>query len=146
AQFSFAKMRVDTTQAGIYSLKPQTKQILKDLKQNVRIVSLYTNVKPPADASKAKDFVDYSTPVADLLEEYKRYGGGKVEVEAIDPTQNPAKVDDLIANVTERYGGEVKAYRDFIDSYAGKTADHMKKRLTEEVKFGSTVPQDDLEA
>src|SRR6188474_3170950 len=56
AQFTWAKARVDTTQAGIYSLKPQTKQILKDLRQNVRIVSLYTNVKPPADASKAKDF------------------------------------------------------------------------------------------
>lgn len=148
AQFSWAKARMDTTQAGVYSLKPQTKQILKDLRQNVRIVSLYTNVKPPADAAKAKDFVDYSTPVADLLEEYKRYGGGKVEVEVIDPTQNPAKVDDLIANVTERYGGEVKAYRDFLDGYtgAGKTEEQLKKILTDEVKAASALSEADLQA
>src|SRR5882757_4311452 len=33
---------VDTTEAGMYSLKPQTKVVLKDLKESVKIVSLYT--------------------------------------------------------------------------------------------------------
>src|SRR5215212_718056 len=73
AQQSWAKGRVDTTQLGLYSLKPQTKQILHDLKQNVRIVSLYKVVKPPP--GKEKEYVDLATPVADLLQEYKRYGG-----------------------------------------------------------------------
>jgi hypothetical protein len=136
------------TQAGISSLNTQTKQILKDLKQNIKIVSLYTNVNPPADTAKAKDFVDYAQPVADLLDEYKRYGGGKIEVEVIDPTENPGKVDDLIANVTERYGGEVKAYRDFLDGYtgAGKTEEQIKKMLTDEVEKASAISKEDLGA
>src|SRR5688500_1690978 len=48
AQQSWAKLHVDTTKAGLYSLKPQTKAILRDLKQDVRIVSLYTQTKPRA--------------------------------------------------------------------------------------------------
>src|SRR5690242_10823883 len=39
--------RVDTTSQRIYSLKPQTLNVLKDLKGKVRIVSLYsTQTKP----------------------------------------------------------------------------------------------------
>ena len=145
AQVSKFKARLDTTHSGLYSLKPQTKAILKDLKQNVRIVSLYTQTKPPA--GQEKDFIDYATPVADLLEEYKDNSNGKITVEVIDPTKNPTKVDDLIAQVTETYGGEVKQYRDFLDSYtaANKTGDQIKKLLTDEVKQASTLKDTDLE-
>src|SRR5687767_6733723 len=46
AQQSWAKFNVDTTQAGLYSLKPQTKEVLKNLNQKVKIVSLYAQTKP----------------------------------------------------------------------------------------------------
>jgi hypothetical protein len=143
AQTSTFKARIDTTRAGLYSLKPQTKQILRDLKQNVRIVSLYTRNKQAG----AKDADDLATPVADLLDEYKRNSGGKIDVEIIDPVENPSKVDDLIASVTERYGGEVKQYRDFIDGYAGKdkTEDQVRKMLAEEVREASAIPEADVE-
>src|SRR4051812_3813518 len=73
AQQSRAKVTIDTTKAGLYSLKPQTKGILKDLPQKVKIVSLYTVTKPPK--GKEKEHLDLATPVADLLEEYQRYSG-----------------------------------------------------------------------
>lgn len=146
AQTSRFKTRVDTTRAGLYSLKPQTRTILKDLKENIRIVSLYTKNKP-IGRDKDRDAEDLATPVADLLDEYKRNSGGKIDVEVIDPVENPSKVDDLIANVTDRYGGEVKQYRDFIDGFGGKdkTEDQIKKQLTEEVKAATELADADLE-
>ena len=133
AQQSWAKLHVDTTKAGLYSLKPQTKAILRDLKQDVRIVSLYTQTKPRA--GREREHVDYATPVADLLEEYERYGGGHVTTEVIDPTQNTGKIDALIAEVTERYGGEVKQYRDFIDGFTQRNEAFQKLLAAETAKI-----------
>src|SRR3954465_7006257 len=130
AQQSWAKLNVDTTKAGLYSLKPQTKAVLGDLKQDVTIVSLYTVTKPRP--GEEKEFVDRATPVADLLEEYQRYGKGKIHVEVIDPNATPAKVDALIEDVTQRYGGEVKQYRDFIDAFEANQGGGLKKLLTDE--------------
>jgi hypothetical protein len=124
AQQSWAKLHVDTTQAGLYSLKPQTKAILRDLKQDVRIVSLYTQTKPRP--GQEREHTDFATPVADLLGEYERYGGGRVTTEVIDPTQNPAKVDALIEDVATRYGGEIKQYRDFLDGFTPRNEAFQK--------------------
>ena len=115
AQQSWAKLHVDTTEAGLYSLKPQTKAVLKDLKKDVRIVSLYTRIDPPA--GKEKEHVDYATPVADLLGEYERYGGGRVTTEVIDPAKDPGKVEALVEDVTKRYAGEVAQYAGFTDGF-----------------------------
>lgn len=116
-----AHARLDTTKAKVYSLKPQTVKILRDLDQPVRIVSLYT--KPDqVQATPGQDDQDYAGTVADLLSEYKS-NSGKVSVEVIDPLKQPSKVDDLIAEVTEKYGGEVKKYKDFL----GKWPDQYKQ-------------------
>jgi hypothetical protein len=130
AQLPSLKARIDTTEGGLYSLKPQTKGILKDLKENVRVVSLYAQTDPVP--GKESDYYDYATPVADLLEEYERHGGGKIDVEVIDPTKDPRKIDDLITHVTERYGGEVKQYRDFVAGY-DKSEEEIKKLANAEI-------------
>ena len=85
------RKRFDTTAGKEYSLKPQTINIIKDLKQPVKLVSLYTH---PQNASAAS--TDYAGAVADLLDEYKR-SGRNIDVETIDPVTSPTKVDDLIA-------------------------------------------------
>jgi hypothetical protein len=105
--------RFDTTVNKEYSLKPQTINIIKDLKAPVKLVSLYTR----PDGSTDRDITqrERADTVADLLGEYKS-SGRNIEVETIDPTHNPTKVDDLIADVTSKYGGEVKKYRDFCES------------------------------
>ena len=141
AQQPTLKARIDTTQSGLYSLKPQTKGILKDLKEKVRIVSLYTQTKPLP--GQEKEFVDYATPVADLLEEYQRHSGGNIEVEVIDPTKNPGKVDALIADVTERYGGEVKQYKDFLAGY-DKTEGELERLAGEETKAVAAMDAEQL--
>ena len=105
-----ADRRFDMTAGKEYSLKPQTINIIKDLKSPVKLVSLYTH---PENAST--ETTDYAGAVADLLDEYKA-SGRNIDVETIDPVKNPTKVDDLIADVTSKYGGEVKKYRDFCDN------------------------------
>ncbi len=102
--------RFDTTQNKEYSLKPQTINIIKDLNQPVKLVSLYSHAQTNSESD-----TDYAGAVADLLDEYKR-SGRNIDVETIDPVTSPTKVDDLIAEVTNKYGGEVKKYRDFCDS------------------------------
>src|SRR5688572_6677231 len=93
--------RIDTTAAGAYSLKPQTTNILHDLKGKTKIVSLYT--KEIIEGGKSVPS-PYAGPVIDLLDEYRRKGKN-IEVDTIDPVQNPTKVDALIAEVTNKYGG-----------------------------------------
>src|SRR5690242_15119262 len=57
---------IDTTANGVYSLKPQTLNIIHNLKSPVRIVSLYTRPTGVA-VQQTKTEVDYGQVVADLL-------------------------------------------------------------------------------
>ena len=121
--------RIDTTINQEYSLKPQTVNIIKGLTEPVKIVSLYTHPQ-----NQAQGATDYGAAVADLLDEYKQ-AGKNVDVEVIDPVANPSKVDDLIATVMSKYGGEVKKYRDFVQGAPTyfdpirKFADDQKPKL-----------------
>jgi hypothetical protein len=121
--------RIDTTINQEYSLKPQTVNIVKGLTEPVKIVSLYTHPQ-----NQTQGTTDYGAAVADLLDEYKQ-AGKNVDIEVIDPVANPSKVDDLIATVTTKYGGEVKKYRDFVQSAPTyfdpirKFADEQKPKL-----------------
>lgn len=103
--------RFDTTANAEYSLKPQTLNIIHDLKQPIRLVSLYAK----SDAKQQQGTTDYAGVVSDLLDEY-RQNSSNITTEVIDPVDEPAKVNDLVAYVTTHYGGEVKQYRDFVDN------------------------------
>src|SRR5678815_2029321 len=79
--------RIDTTASGAYSLKPQTKNILNDIKTKIRIVSLYRDeVRDETDPRRMKRS-PYVDPVRDLLDEYRR-NSSKIDVENIDPVRN----------------------------------------------------------
>lgn len=105
-----ADHRFDTTAGGEYSLKPQTLNIVHDLKEPITIVSLYTHPEHPAAGS-----TDYARRVSDLLDEYG-HASSKITVETIDPVTDPGKVNTLIKTVTLKYGGEVRKYKEFVDS------------------------------
>jgi hypothetical protein len=102
--------RFDTTSNSQYSLKPQTLNIIRDLKQPIRLVSLYAKT----DAKQQQGVTDYAGAVADLLDEYHQ-NSNNIQTEVIDPVDEPGKVNDLVAYVSNKYGGEVKQYRDFVD-------------------------------
>lgn len=152
-----ARKRVDTTRSGQYSLKPQTKEIVKELKQPIRLISLYS--APTADDYKARSGTESDADrrvreqaaeekqwryeaVNDMVQEYAR-ASDKIKAEAIDPLADPAKVDMLVAQLTETYGGEVKKYRDFIDTYREKTFPEIKNLAAQEAAAVAkvTVPE-----
>ncbi|MCY2955314.1 MAG: Gldg family protein [Planctomycetota bacterium] len=126
--------RVDTTSAGLYSLKPQTVNIIKNNKSDIKIISLYTRTKPNVSYSSEEmgQLPDFAQPVADLLDEYKRKGS-KIDVEVVDPLEQPTKVDQLIREVTEKYGGEVQKYKAVCEEYP-KTYEQIAKMAGEEAK------------
>src|SRR2546423_6348704 len=85
--------RVDTTAAGMYSLKPQTVNVIKDNSKKIKLVGLYPDLKPnPGEEAKVQD---YYQPVADLLDEYARKGKN-IDSEMIDWSKERSKVDQLI--------------------------------------------------
>jgi len=130
--------RVDTTRAGMYSLKPQTVNIIKGNTQPIKIVSLYTPKKEGTPGveeetdSRSEASADQVQAVSDLLEEYRRKGN-KIEVEVIDPTVQQTKVDQLIDEVIRNSGAEVKKYKAVVDEYP-KVYDQIAQIATEQSK------------
>lgn len=142
-----AHRRIDTTRGGLYSLKPQTLNIIKDLKSPVKLISLYTTVAaegvdPTTQANAKEQAQQRAQLVDDLLNEYKRHSS-KIDVEVIDPVKNPSKIDDLITTLTNKYGGEVKKYRQFLDSYP-QTYDKIDKDTKAEIVKLAALPTNQL--
>lgn len=112
--------RIDTTLGGVYTLKPQTKAVVADLKQDVKLVSLYPNPVTVGKEGKALQDAEndrrYAGAVSDLLQEYAKTSP-RISVEYIDPERESTKLDKLIDDVTTKYGEELKPYRAFFEEY-----------------------------
>ncbi|MEO6437185.1 MAG: Gldg family protein [Tepidisphaeraceae bacterium] len=128
--------RIDTTASGAYSLKPQTVNLIRDLKGKTKLVSLYA-----AKDARQKDN-PYAEPVADLLEEYRRKGSN-IEVQTIDPVTDPRKVDDLIGEAIAKYGGAVESYKKFVTDY-DKTYEQIHKLFATEAAAVAKLAADKL--
>jgi hypothetical protein len=145
--------RIDTTAAGAYSLKPQTRNIISDLKDKVTLVSLYTRTKPPeqdnntttASDQNAPAAIDQAQVVADLLDEYRR-DGKSIDVEIIDPNTEKDKLGKLHDELVVKYGKQIQGYKDFLvqwDADEKKLADIL---TAEDAKMGEITgnqPVDD---
>lgn len=128
--------RIDMTSSGLYSLKPQTVNIIRELDQPIEIVSLYSTDVPQGELVRRtttqeqrrdwqQEVSQEAERVRDLLEEYAGKGRN-ITVQAIDPVRQESMVNELIQRVAERYGGEVERYRAYIESY-----EQLVGRITE---------------
>jgi len=81
--------RHDSTQASRYSLKSQTKQVLKNLDQEVRVYTFFT-----ANAAMFQDF-PFVSLAKDTLEEYKA-NSSKFEVHYLDVMRDIKKIRGLL--------------------------------------------------
>jgi hypothetical protein len=139
--------RFDTTAAGLYSLKPQTLHVLKENKQKITIISLYTTAKQTqggvnetADEANGVSPIDKPAAVSDLLDEY-RNASSNISIEVIDPQKNPGKRDDLIKDVMKNYGGEVDKYKGFTSSLQGRYDEIIKLCGEESDRVAATLNQ-----
>ena len=80
--FSLLPIRMDATDARVYSISPVTKETLHKLKDIVTIKGYFTRDVPGY-------LVTVREQVQDMLREYKNYGGGNVRVNFIDPGGKP---------------------------------------------------------
>ena len=131
--------RIDTTTAGLYSLKPQTVNLIRDLKEPVKLVSLYMRPERQQGGAAA---VDYAQMVADLLEEYEQKGRN-ISVDVIDPTQDPAKEEALYNEFISKYGQELTQYRAFLDQFNAEY-EQLRKLLADEAVAVQDMQADQL--
>ncbi len=133
--------RLDTTMAGLGNLKPQTLTVIQNNKSPIKIVCLYA--PPEYDSETPVDErLDYRQPVIDLLEEYQSKGKN-ITIEIIDPKLQETKKDQLIDEVTNKYGGEIDKYKEIIKVYPG-VYDEISKLATAEVAIVKGLPFDQV--
>lgn len=131
--------RFDTTAASVYSLKPQTINLIRDLDQPIKLVSLYVRPDRPAGGSQS---VDYAQVVTDLLKEYEQKGK-KITIDVIDPTQDAAKEEALYNEIIAKYGQELTQYKAFLDAFDGEF-EQLHKMLADEAVAVQDIQSDQL--
>jgi hypothetical protein len=129
----------DTTVGGSESLRPQTVSVVSNLKQKFHIVALYPKLQPNATEKQAQD--DYQ-PVVDLLNEYSSKTPN-ITTEVIDPDTDRDKVNKLIADVTNKYGGEVKDYKAILDDLSPQI-DAVNLFCTDQTPKYQSLPGDQI--
>jgi len=122
------KKPFDLTIGHTQSLKPQTVNVLHANHQPIKLVSLYARLKP----NSGEQSQDFYTPVVDLLDRYHD-AAGNIQVEVIDPVAEPGKLDAWLGEITRKYGGNIKAYRDVLTEFPKTLAD-IRKLADDEIK------------
>jgi ABC-type uncharacterized transport system involved in gliding motility auxiliary subunit len=89
---SFIPLRFDLSKGGIYSLSEATKKILKKADKKITIKLFASSNSPTRLLPLKRDVID-------LLKEYERVGGGKVQVKIYDPAK-----DDKAKEETQKEG------------------------------------------
>ena len=134
--------RKDTTAAHTHSLSDPTIDLIQNLPSKVKLVSLYTKVKRVDDTGKSEaggpDSAVRYREVSDLLEEYQRKGKN-ISIEVIDPYAEPAKVQQLFDEVSNKYGNNVNVYRDTLADFS-KTVDEITRLVDQETVAIKNVP------
>src|SRR5256714_12775497 len=79
--FGTFKQRIDLTHEKLYTLSDGTKKILKGLDGKIEIWFYFSQGEKEMDTG----LKSYAQHVEDLLAEYKKAGGGKVQVKKLNP-------------------------------------------------------------
>ena len=77
----FKSSRLDLTDEKLYTLSEGTKNILRDLKEDITL-RLFFSKKVAKDVTPV---VGYAQRVQELLQEYALHAGGRIKVEVLDP-------------------------------------------------------------
>ncbi|HWE93680.1 MAG TPA: Gldg family protein [Tepidisphaeraceae bacterium] len=135
------RARPDLTSNASNSLKPQTEAVVKDLPEKITLVSLYPKLKQEERGQKE----DTYERVLNILEQYRSRNPDKVQVEAIDPITEPAKLDAWIGRLKRDYGQNVSAYEELLRGFP-KTLEQIRAVAKAEDNETSKLSQGDIEA
>ncbi|MFW5682539.1 MAG: DUF7088 domain-containing protein [Phycisphaeraceae bacterium] len=96
--------RFDFTELGVYTLSPQTRQVLTDLEQEHEIVTLFDADAAPLGQRRVRDLID----------EYERQSDA-IDVTHLDPNLDIARYDAFASRLRERYADTIAAQQAAID-------------------------------
>ena len=86
-------VRLDFTELGVYSLSPQTQDVLADLEGDYEVVTLFSSQTMTVGRRRVRDLID----------EYDR-ASPNLDVTHIDVDVDAARYDAFTARLTDRYG------------------------------------------
>ena len=91
--YSMSFIRFDMTEEALYTLSPETKKIIAEIKEPI-IIKAYLSSNITEKSSK---FADYGARILDMLDNYRNLSKGKLIVEVYDPKPFSAHEEDAIA-------------------------------------------------
>jgi ABC-2 type transport system permease protein len=91
--YPLSGIRLDLTEAKQYSLSPVTRDLLSNLQEPLLIRGYFSEKTHPLLAP-------LTPQIQDMLDEYRLASNGKVQLEIVDPLQNP----DMEAEANQTYG------------------------------------------
>lgn len=103
--------RLDVTATRKYSLSDQSRKLMRGLEQPVRITTVFAE-----GVGLSASTVRRMRYFRDLLDEYERLGGGRIEVDHVDPTTDVGAFDRLASRVREHYEDELKPIRSALEA------------------------------
>ena len=128
-------MRFDFTELGVYSLSPQTRQVLDDLDAEHEIVTLFSTDFMTAGRQRVRDLID----------EYDRRSP-QITVTHIDPNVDIARFDAFAARVRDRYADEVEPVREAVEQARGAYTEFTRAIEPVLARLRQVLDRDDLPA
>jgi ABC-type uncharacterized transport system involved in gliding motility auxiliary subunit len=126
-------LTADATVGHQNSFSSRTKILLQKLDQPVHLTSLYT--AEPKDAAAA----ERKRRVEDLLHLYRAANSRYIEVEFIDPTDNPAAFHAVAKRITDDYATEAKPYVAAIGDFLKFKTELQPMLLAEKERYAAVA-------
>lgn len=139
----YKNAKADLTDQGVNSLTSGTEHLIGDLKDKVRLTSMYfeTDIED-------EDQPKYRTKVADLLALYQSVNQSKVEVDHFNPLQDHAKREALLARVRklDTFAKQVEPYQKLIERFRtellGRIGEHIQGELDRILALQDATPDE----
>ena len=96
-------VRADLTQDKIYTLSAGTRHILAQLNQPMTLKLYYSRTAAMKGPDAIRFFNSYYLYVRDLLEEYVKLSGGKLQLEVLDPRQYSDAEEEAVQAGVKRF-------------------------------------------
>ena len=120
--FRSSNIRFDGTADKLYTLSEGTVKTLKKLDKNVNIRFYYSK-----DAAQMPvGLKSYASRVEDLLKEYRRHAGKRIQITKLNPkpdsdAEDSANIDGVIGQSTDMFGADDRIYLGLAITCAGNT-------------------------
>jgi ABC-type uncharacterized transport system involved in gliding motility auxiliary subunit len=102
-QKALGRARLDLTEDNLYTLSPGTTRLLGKLNQPIKLRLYYSRVAALKGPESIRYYNNYFAYVRDLLAEYARRSGGRLQVEILDPRPFSDAEEEALRHGVKRF-------------------------------------------